>query len=197
MDKTEHKRRSTITYYIDRLANGDASYKDKLCQRLADRLLYIPLQSHETSESSRQEVTIKVHHIMAPNGKEAVPVFSNRHLLEAWCGDQQIPSREISILGADLCKVLGQELWLVIDPCSEAELLLHPESVQRIAQFGDQAMLAEFGNSPETQIVEVPQELKPPVNAEDIKTSEPESEPISEEQPLNNTGLRDWLNISE
>jgi hypothetical protein len=193
MKDPKNLRRSSITYFIDRVAEGNNAYQDRLCQRLADRLLHIPLQAENSKQTNGDEVSISVQKVKV-GGVSAVPVFTKKNLIENW--EKQIgqKSESITLIGADFCKVLEPELSLLVDPGSEAQIVIEPELIKRIIAYGDEALITEFGNVKETAVIELDQVIEQPVTTKEPENQEPEQ---SEDNTQNKDGLRNWLGINK
>lgn len=198
---SKKKHRSTLTLCISKVAEGDDSYRKRLCSTLADRLLYVPLEDSENaySESDDSAISIKVKKIKLED-KTVVPVFTDESALQEWIAASAQAVQSISLLGADLCMVLADDIWLLIDPGSEEELNLDPESVKMIVQIGNEALADEF---PQTDIIELDtpiDELQSAI-AEFNANAEPQSAPLavpvdtSDEDEFKPSGLKAWLGL--
>lgn len=194
--KLKKRRRSTLTLYLDRVADGDESYRMKLCKNLVDRLLYIPLAPEAEPESKKKSdaVTIRVFE-MKYAGKPVVPIFTDEMMFNDWLESQSKPVESVTLMGADLCKVLPESLWLLVDYGSESEVILDEAMIDSIAKFGDQALEAEFGEPDiielrETDIIELDMPLDEVAKAF-------ESESATSTAPLDDepAGLKGWLGV--
>ncbi len=195
--KKKHKKlRSTLTLYLHRVADGDDSARDRLWHSLADRLLHVPLapltQSFEESEQTG--ITIKVHQI-EQDEKLIVPVFTSEWQFKDWKTRNKHIDDSVALIGADLCKVLPEAAWLLVDSEAEAELLLSPEEIDKIADIGDHQMESEFGS--ETNIIELTTPLEEILDEARMAVADLEDavsgEQESESQHTPNKGMKAWL----
>lgn len=133
--------RNVLNLFLQKVSQGDASYLDRLCKRLADRLIYVPL-IEENSGGSKTSTTLKVFHL-EKNGCTVVPAFSSERKFQAWRKNQKDNFSCEALLGADLCLALGNSAGLLVDPSSDYEVLLEPESVVSIAETPVQEFLKQ------------------------------------------------------
>lgn len=195
--KRNRRRRSTLTLYLDRVAEGDETYRQKLCKNLADRTLYVPLDGSDDAFNEQRDlgITIKVKQ-MKYAGKQVVPVFTDQRLYKEWETRTAHKTDSVALMGADLCAVLPFGLWLLLDHGGESEVLLDMDAVESIAAVGDQALREEFKDDfkeiftlQETDIIELTTPLE---EADTDSMSGSRSEADNKPVP---TGLRGWLGL--
>jgi len=140
-------KKSLLTLYIEKVAEGDVSFVDRLCAQLADRLIYVPIKKEGSAPKSRQ-VSFEVLKLNEGE-KILVPVFTSEHFLTNWCQAQGLDAELISLLGADFCLALGDGSWLLIDPGAGATVELPPDDVRKIATVDAEADTLEEVSSSE------------------------------------------------
>ena len=192
--KRKRRRRSTLTLYLDRVADGDENYRSKLCKNLVDRLLHIPLDTSDDAYNESKGAGVKIK-VMRQKyaGKVVVPVFTDENMFKTWKAEQKKDLDTVALMGGDLCKVLPDGLWLLVDWGADSEVLLDEAAVKSIATFGDEALAAEFGGDEvielkETDIIE----LNVPLGEVSESLNGQASSGESGEEPK---GLRGWLGI--
>ena len=129
---------SPIQTYLKKVAAGDDSYREKLCNQLAERLVYVPSLSTMQANFGK---TTRVSVVRFKDGeKDLVPIFTSERAFDAWRTSNSYPGGSFSLICADLCMALEPQSWIKIDPGTEVEVTLAPEQVDQIAQTGlDQA----------------------------------------------------------
>lgn len=125
-------RRSLINLYLQKVSAGDESYIDRLCQQLADRLVYIPVVDDSVASSGAAEVQIQAMHIQEEH-RSIVPVFTTAEQFDLWRKEQQRAEEPMALFGADLCAALDGKAWIRIHGSSEKPVELQPALVKRIA----------------------------------------------------------------
>ena len=129
------KSRSVLSLYLEKIAAGDKSCVDKLCKRLADRLLYVPITKPAVSAEMKGGSDFKIEVVCLKDKNDSlVPVFTNESLLKTWCKEQDRSVSSISLLGADLCTALEKDASLWIDPSTDHAVRLEPEIVKQISE---------------------------------------------------------------
>ena len=146
-------QKSLLNVYLERMSRGDVSCADKLCNRLAERLVHIPVTQEE---KHGQGTTVSV--VRFKDGdKSVVPMFTSEKNFEKWCADHSHNGESISLLGADFCRALDPQIWLLVDPDSEAPVEFPPLLVTKI---WEQAYAGE-------EIAKTTIELEAPISVEE------------------------------
>lgn len=164
-------QKSILHLYLSKVAEGNKEYLPKLCQKIAERLVYAPVSN---PAKGRQGVArVNVVRIKEEN-HFLIPLFTNPSLLKKWCKEKGMKSDSISLLCADLCAALERGSWIVIDPGTDISVALDPTHVELIAE----AEFHESGNEEvdEALMTEKPTEVEgqqPPAVATEAPTPEP------------------------
>lgn len=155
-------RRSLINLYLQKVSSGDESYLDRLCQQLADRLVYIPVVDDTAAASSAPEVQIQALRIQEEH-RSIVPVFTTAEQFDLWRKEEQRAEEPMALFGADLCAALDGKAWIRIYGASEKPVELQPALVKRIASIAPSEFVDE---TPDTKSEEhAPSRSVPVVNA--------------------------------
>ncbi len=107
--------KGSFEYLLHQAASGGEEEKLALCKRLADRLLIVPILGELPKQAVEQRINVLTRD---SNDGRWVPVFSSKATFEHWREVESFSGSQISVLGADLCLVLGTEIGIEIDPCS-------------------------------------------------------------------------------
>lgn len=124
-------RKSLLNLYLQKVAEGDLEYIDRLCSQLADRLIYAPITT-KIDAVSAAKTTFSVVKLTEVH-RDLVPVFTSEEGLKKWMQSIQHTGGSISLLGADFCAALGDKTWLQVDPGSSLSVELQPKLVCKIA----------------------------------------------------------------
>ena len=146
-------QKSLLNVYLERMSRGDVSCADKLCNRLAERLVHIPV----TQEAKHgQGTTVSVVRFKEGD-KSVVPMFTSEKNFEKWCAEHDHQGESISLLGADFCRALDPQIWVLVDPDSDTPVEFPPVLVNKI---WEQAYAGEETAKPAI-------ELEAPISAEE------------------------------
>jgi hypothetical protein len=126
-------QKSSLNLYIQKLAAGDLSFADKLCDQLADRLIYAPLAPSTVAEENGRQLKVSIMRLAEAN-RSVVCIFTSEDKFKSWAEQTEHKGGSISLLGADFCAALGELTWLRVDPGSLASIDLQPTLVARIAK---------------------------------------------------------------
>ena len=135
-------RRSLINLYLQKVSSGDESYLDRLCQQLADRLVYIPGVADSAAASGAPEVQIQALRIQEEH-RSIVPVFTTAEQFDLWRKNEQRAEEPMALFGADLCAALDGKAWIRIYGASEKPVELQPALVKRIAAIAPSDLVEE------------------------------------------------------
>ncbi|MBN8550402.1 MAG: SseB family protein [Deltaproteobacteria bacterium] len=157
-------RKSLLNLYLQKVAEGDRSYVDRLCKQLSDRLIFAPVVSSPASASgARAKSTFSVLRI-TEGARSLVPIFTSEKRFKEWGEKRSHGGGSISLLGGDFCAALGADTWVTIDPGFEENLEIEPALVVKISESG----LSEEPAAPQEDSIEIeiPQsQSKPPPSA--------------------------------
>lgn len=143
-------RKSLLNLYMQKVASGDLSYLDRLCKQLADRLVFTPVtSSNTTGESGRAKATFSVLRINEAH-RSLVPLFTTERRFKEWSEREKHSGGSISLLGGDFCSALGAGAWVTLDPGFEDAIELDPVFVAKVAASGMSEEPAE--EEPEIEI---------------------------------------------
>lgn len=123
--------RTVLNLYLSKVAEGDQSYLGKLCDRLADRLMCVPIFPMPAKKGSGR-MTIQVFRA-TDEGREIYPIFTSERNLKNWATETGQAVEFISLLGADFCTAVGSDGWVAVDPGCAHAVLLSPANVHRIS----------------------------------------------------------------
>jgi hypothetical protein len=122
-------QKSLLDVYLGKVAAGDESFIDKLCSQLTDRLCYIAATQ---VDSEFNQATVNVVRIKRDE-RSFVPLFTHERKFKSWSQSIQEKVEPVSLLGGDLCAVLGPDTGVLIDPGAENSVELSPSVVATIA----------------------------------------------------------------
>lgn len=165
--------KTLLGLYLSKVAAGDKSFVEKLCRRLADRLVFIPIVSSGNGQKGRaRTMTLNVYRTEEPE-REIFFIFTSERKLKAWSDKVGTKFDQVSLLGADFCTAMHAESWLRVDEGSENTVLLDPEVVSQIATTPTQEeqQRAEDDNLPLPQ--KAPATATPVVEGDVQVVSEP------------------------
>lgn len=126
--------------FVERLTSlfrgADQSCVEGICQRLADRLVFVPTVAPTSDKSRESDQSIAVDVICLENEEfPLIPVFTNERSFRQWCQDNShSPGQVLSLLGGDLCLALEKAKGLVLDPLDGLNAILDPEMVGKVAE---------------------------------------------------------------
>ena len=163
--------KSLLSLYLQRVKDGDDTFVQKLVGRLADRLIYVPVDSAE-SQADGSEMRVNVFRIVEAHRK-LVPIFTAEHLFRKWAENRPGEVEFISLLGSDFCASLsGQKTWLLVNPGSADSVELQPTIVGLIGGSTlDSGMYKATGSSIAS---EENQSIDKPEPEEEVEQSEAE-----------------------
>lgn len=128
--------RSVLEHYLTRVADGDPSYREKLCARLAERLFFVPLKETTPAQGTGRGIA-KVQILqLNEGGKTQVPIFTLESKLKSWCGTRSMPPKSVAVLGSEFCVMIGQDKYMLVNDGDKNRVELSPEEVRRIADSG-------------------------------------------------------------
>lgn len=125
-------QKSSLNLYLQKLAAGDFSFAEKLCDQLAERLIYAPLVPSPAEQESGTQLKVNVMRI-AEAHRSIVYIFTSEDKFKSWAEQTGYIGGSISLLGADFCAALGDRTWLLVDPGTLSSIELQPGLVARIA----------------------------------------------------------------
>lgn len=177
--------KSLLSFYLAKVAAGDKSMSDKLLHHLSDRLVYVPLVQARNTEVSG---AVKLHIACLRDGDTMLtPVFTSEREALAWCsanGNSSAASE--SLLGADLCAALGQNMWIVVNPGTQDSVRLAPEQVSQMAEMQTEVIADDLIETPYPSSVEIFPEVSPPVE-QIICDNRPDSQAADDAAPANSS----------
>lgn len=126
--------RSIINLYLSKVKDGDASFYDKLCTQLADRLLYIPVLDDRSvrTEADDSKTSVRVLSSVL-DGKSMIAVFTSGQRYRNWESMHGTNGHFIQMLGGEFCLTLGDQTWLIVDDGARNSLQIEPKWVRHIA----------------------------------------------------------------
>ena len=110
---------SILHLYLKRVADGDKSYLKRLCRKIADEMVYVPVEKETERPGEKEVVCIEVPCIGKARQKNSIPVFTSRERLAAWSKTLGHAPRYISLLCGDLCLAMDDSSSVHINPESE------------------------------------------------------------------------------
>ncbi len=122
-------QKSLLDVYLGKVAAGDDAFIDKLCSQLTDRLCYIPAIQVSSEFNQAKVEVIKI----SKERRSFVPLFTHERKFKSWSQSIEKKVEPLSLLGGDLCAVLGDDTGVLIDPGAENSVELSPEVVAKIA----------------------------------------------------------------
>ncbi|NMC63847.1 MAG: SseB family protein [SAR324 cluster bacterium] len=125
---------SILYLYLKRVASGDRSYLKRLCQKIADKVVYVPVQDEIDSGDQTGLVKLKVPCVRKPLRKSSVPVFTTPEHFALWCQANGHTTGSVSILCSDLCLALDNGSTVHINPNSDLSVELNNQYKKLIAQ---------------------------------------------------------------
>lgn len=129
-------RKSLLTMYMQKVAEGDRSYVDRLCKQLSDRLVFAPVVSAPAAApGSKSKSTFSVLR-MNEASRSLVPIFTSEKRFKEWGEKRKHGGGSISLLGGDFCAALGTDTWVIIDPGFDDSLELEPSLVLKVSESG-------------------------------------------------------------
>lgn len=124
--------KSLFNLYLQKVSEGDQSFIDRLCERIADRLILIPcIEQQKAADGGTKINVVKINEAH----RSLIPIFSSAKLLKQWAQKTGHSEDFVSVLGADFCAALSEDSWLAVDPGSSTQVELQPYLVSKIAQF--------------------------------------------------------------
>lgn len=136
--------KSLLSFFLDKVANGEKGYEENLCRQLADRLVYVPILAEETFDSAGSSGGVKVEVLRLKDGDfTLVPVFSTDFRFTEWAQKNNHSSGSICLLAGDLCRTLGPEAWVVVDTGYPTSVKLEPRLVKRVSEVAEKEPVAE------------------------------------------------------
>ena len=120
--------KNVLNLYLKKIALGDPSYNQRVCHRLANRLIFAPAIQLKKDHSVIYEVEK-----FNEEGKEYVPVFTTEKYFKEWCETNNLKKDVVSVLGADFCAALNVNTWIKIDSGAPHQVMLSPEIIDEIA----------------------------------------------------------------
>lgn len=134
--------KSLFNLYLQKVAEGDPNYLEKLLARLSDRLIYIPVSKKSSISSSGSGTNISISVLCLKEAhRSLVPAFTSEKVLTKWCAEKGYSGESIALLGADLCAALKNNSWLVINPGSDNPVELQPFMVQKLCKIESESFV--------------------------------------------------------
>lgn len=144
-------RKSLLNMYMQKVAEGDRSYVDRLCKQLSDRLIFAPVVSAPPAAAgAKSKSTFSVLRISEAS-RSLVPIFTSEKRFKEWGEKRGHGGGSISLLGGDFCAALGADTWVTIDPGFDESLELEPTLVVKISESG----LNDEPAAPEEDSIEI------------------------------------------
>lgn len=124
-------QKSALQVMLKRISEGDMALVPKLCSKLADRLVYIPVLEVKNEGTNRTKVSV----IRIREGSRAlVPIFTAQPILKSWLSLNGIKGDGMSLLCADVCTAVEKGTWMMVDAGTDYWIELEPSNVQKIAE---------------------------------------------------------------
>ena len=126
--------KSVLNLYLQKVKDGEEAYLQKLCGRLAERLVHVPITNTSSlADSDGSGMKVNVLRIKETH-RSLIPVFTSEKLFKTWSAKMDDAPKSIPIFGADFCSVLGKNSWLIVNPGSPESCELQPFVVEMIAK---------------------------------------------------------------
>lgn len=124
-------QRTPLYLFLEKMAQGEEGVAPKLCQQLADRLIYVPILPG-SSGGSGGSMTVQVVRTDEQD-QQRVPVFTTEKPYKAWAAGRSDKTKFISLLGGDFCAALSGHTSVVIDPGAVHSVVLSPTLVKQVS----------------------------------------------------------------
>lgn len=175
-------QRTQLYIYLEKVAQGDQSYNAKLCQQLADRLIYVPILERSTSQPNSPG-KLKVRAVrLKESGSEQVLLFTTERLYKSWAVTFPEKTSFISLLGGDFCAALQREVSVVVDAGTACSVVLTPELVQAVADSSPEEEIAPAASAPQPGMAELRGRSEPTsfMQRPKVTTASSESKPATQ-----------------
>ncbi|MBX7143417.1 MAG: SseB family protein [Oligoflexia bacterium] len=151
-------RKSLLNLCLQKVAEGDESFFDRLCQQLADRLIFAAVASGgENQGGAEGRVTFSIVR-MQEGHRLVVPIFTSEELYKTWEKATGHRGGSISLLGADFCAALDAQTWIRVDPGSNHCVELQPVLVKKVARVEVDELEASAENVQSAELVNNPEQ---------------------------------------
>jgi len=135
-------QRTPLYSYLEKVAAGDASYRSKLCQQLADRLIYVPILERQSSRAAVPG-QLKVQVVTLVDGdRDQVLLFTTEKLYKSWAVTFPQRTSFISLLGGDFCAALRRGTSVAVDVGTGYSVVLDEDAVREVASSGPEEQSA-------------------------------------------------------
>lgn len=122
--------RNVLDFYIEQTANGDELYRQKLINRLAERLLFVPFRRVVASLDSKNNAPNQEAIVLLENSGLMVPVFTSEKFARNWIDENYPRAGLASRIGRDVSAELSSEQGLLINPGQEFSVSLNPQEAK-------------------------------------------------------------------
>jgi hypothetical protein len=164
-----------LTISLKRLSEGDSSQAPKVCRRLSNRLVLVPIVNQKNAESGDDSYrALVVEH----DGRSVVPLFTHERLFKNWRGMAGETVSSLALLGSDFCAALNPQLTVLVDPGSAHVVELTHELIDKIAIFTLEEEAAKSSNAEP-----VPVEPTLPVSAPSLLVAPPRNPTRPDQRP--------------
>lgn len=126
-------QRTPLYSYLEKVAAGDDTFRARLCQQLADRLIYVPIFERQPGEfAAPGQFKVRVVRIVQED-VEKVLLFTTEKLYKSWASTFSQKTSFISLLGGDFCAALQRGTSVAVDIGTAHAVTLDDEAVRQVA----------------------------------------------------------------
>ena len=158
---------SPIELCLNRVASGDCDAFDELCNLLAACRCHLPINKIERDQHSATVSAV----VIDRNARLLIPLFTSEDRYYEWSNFVEHEGDVLSLLGGEICSVLGAK-GVLIDPLSDDAVELSPDLVMKVA-----AMSVE----PESLVEDVSGVTS--IDNEEAQTTSRSTDPFSDPPP--------------
>ncbi|MCB9030774.1 MAG: SseB family protein [Deltaproteobacteria bacterium] len=171
-----------LELYSEQYSSGAKNHIDKLYAQMATSLLIIPIVKHDPVNSRSGCLTVmhpvyeEIYDIFCINEmyKTIFPVFTTRKAFAEWKKKVGTKLDETVILGVDMCMIMRDKMWLLLDPGSENEKQIQPYIISQIAAAAD-SFQYNPNNSWEEEMEEEPEDLEVDIEQQEFELHKKET----------------------
>lgn len=150
-------QKNLLHIFLKRVSENDPEATRQVPQKLAERLMYVPIVANEQSSTDSSVIKLKARKITKPDKDETFICFSNQRFFKEWASTNSHGQQDVvSILLGDFCTAVletEEDAKLTVDLGVDHSVTFSPHELRPISKYVS-PLFFEMG-TPQTQAPKV------------------------------------------
>jgi hypothetical protein len=135
--------KQSLEHFLLKASEGDISFKQKVLERITDRLVILPTQKDngdtrpeftqaELRSDDDRIVKLRVFRYRV-DGRSIIPIFTSDKHFKVWCERENIDCNIEKIFGGDVALALQGRAFIQVNPLQGSSILISPQESEKMA----------------------------------------------------------------